>query len=271
MYGDLVTVVLPKFSKGLSGSGLKIQLDSTTQFGSCAFGLAERLGLVSNLSNKFLGEFETVLLRNLVHNDETYCARISRHFLVLLISEHVQDFWQRGDRTYISTDIGEFTLHSHEGRILVHFDGSNRKSTATVIEGQDLEVIRRLANGETTTGIEGEPWGKTSINQLKISSAPIPLAVRYLRTKDIEEWRLWREFAGVLGEVVKSVVRAVTAPASFVAAMETDWFEPDAVDTLGVHTSDLDWFAYSTQLVHQGLGSQVGEQTNAVQVGFRRK
>ena len=124
-------VVLPKFSKELSGTGLNIQLDSTTRFGSCAFDLAERLGLVLNPSNKILCEAETIPVCNVVHNSVTYCARISRHFLVHLISEHVQELWQVGDRTFVSTNIGQFTLYTYEGRSLLHFDGSTRISTAT--------------------------------------------------------------------------------------------------------------------------------------------
>lgn len=261
--GDLITgfVVLPKFSKGLSGSGLKIQLDSTTRFGSCAFDLAERLGLVSNLSNKSLGESETVFLRDLVHNDETYCARISRHFLVLLISEHVQELWQVDDRSYISTDIGQFTLYSHGGRSLVHFDGSIRRSTATVMQDQDLEVIQRIANGEAKPVSELGSWIKTTNIILSISLAPLPLAVRYLRTKDIEDWRLLREFAGVLGEVVISVVRAVTAPASFVAAMAAaDWKAYGAAYRLGDQSNVLDRFANLTQMIHGNLESQASDK-----------
>jgi hypothetical protein len=94
-------VVLPKVSKGRSGSGLEIQLHSITRFGSCAFDLAERLCLVPNLSNKILGEVEIIRLCDLVHNGISYCARISHHFVVRLISEHVQELWQVGDRTYI--------------------------------------------------------------------------------------------------------------------------------------------------------------------------
>ena len=260
--GDSIAgfVVLPKFSKGLSGSGLKIQLDSTTRFGSCAFDLAERLGLVSNLSNEFLGEVETVFLRDLVHNDETYCARISRHFLVLLISEHVQELWQVGDRTYISTDIGQFMLYSHGGRNLVHFDGSIRRSTATVMQDQDLEVIQRIANGEAKH-ISG--WRKTNITSLSISIAPLPLAVRYMRTKDIEDWLLRREFAGVVGEIVISVVRAVTAPAAFVAAMAAaDWKAPNALARPGDRdqANVLSRFSNHTQMIHQSLEFQALEK-----------
>jgi hypothetical protein len=218
-------VVLPKFSKGLSGSRLNIQPHSTSRFGSCAFDLAERLGLLSNLSNEILGEVETIPLRDLVHNSVTYCARISRHFLVWLISEHVQELWQLGDRTYISTDIGQFTLYAHEGRSLVHFDGSIRTSTTTVIPGQSLEDIRRIANGENKN--ESGTWKKQRNKfDFAIICKSLPPVVRYLRTNDIEEWRFLGIFADILGGVVRSIVQTVAAPASFAAALAKNWLEP---------------------------------------------
>ena len=241
-------VVLPKFSKGLSSTRLDIKLHSTTRFGSCAFDLAERLGLLSNQSSKVLGEVETIPLRDLVHNSVTYCARISRHFLVWLISEHVQELWQLDDRTYISTDIGRFTLYAHEGRSLVHFDGSIRTSTATTIPGQSLEDIRRIANGENKD--ESGTW-KKGINKLDFAIAceSLPLVVRYLRTKDFEEWCSLGIFADVLGGVVRSIVQSVAAPASFVAALATDWLEPGAIteETMGNATVSVR-LASSTQM-----------------------
>ena len=241
-------VVLPKFSKGLSSTRLDIKLHSTTRFGSCAFDLAERLGLLSNQSSKVLGEVETIPLRDLVHNSVTYCARISRHFLVWLISEHVQELWQLGDRTYISTDIGQFTLYAHEGRSLVHFDGSIRTSTATTIPGQSLEDIRRIANGENKD--ESGTW-KKEINRLNFAIAceSLPLVVRYLRTKDFEEWHFLNIFADVLGGVVRSIVQAVAAPASFAAALATNWLEPGAftAETIGSATVSVQ-LAISTQV-----------------------
>ena len=197
---------------------------------------------------------ETIPLRDLVHNSVTYCARISRHFLVWLISEHVQELWQLGDGTYISTDIGQFMLYTHEGRSLVHFDGSIRTSTETVVPDQALEDIRNVANqeykGETTT------WKKVPIHDFATVSTPLPFVVHYLRTKDIEEWRLLRIFAGVIGEVVQSIVRAAASPASFVAAFKIDWStswsEPSAMDTPGSATVS-EQLASSMQLVIRSL------------------
>ena len=248
------TVVLPKFSKGLSGSMLDIQLHSTTRYGSCAFDLAKRLGLLSNLSNEILCEVETIPLRDLVHTGITYCARISRHFLVRLISEHVQELWQVDDRTYISMDIGRFTLYAHEGRSLVHFDGSIRTSTETVIPDQALEDIRKVANGETKN--ESGTWMKGSISVLAIGCPPRPLVVCYMRTRDIEEWRLLRIFADILGEVVESIVQVVEAPASFAAAFAINWFEPGAMDTTADATAS-EGLAISTQMGFKALGKPI--------------
>ena len=248
------TVVLPKFSKGLSGSRLDIQLQSNTRYGSCAFDLAERLGLLSNLSNEILCEVETIPLRDLVHTSITYCARISRHFLVRLISEHVQGLWQVDDRTYISTDIGQFTFYAHEGRSLVHFDGSIRTSTETVIPDQALEDIRKVANGDTMN--ESRTWMKGSISVLAIGCPPRPLVVRYMRTRDIEEWRLLRIFADILGEVVESIVQVVTAPASFAAAFAINWFEPGAMDTTADATAS-EGLAISLQMVIKAFGKPI--------------
>ena len=250
--GDPITgfvVVLPKFSKTLPGSRLNIQLHSTTRCGSCAFDLAERLGLLSNISNEISGEVETIPLCDLVHNGITYCARISRHFLVRLISEHVQELWQLGDRTYISTDIGQFTLYAHEGCSLVHFDGSLRTSTKAVFPDQALEDIQRVANGEYKD--ESGTWRRRLIDDLAIILTPLPLVVHYLRNKDIEEWCFRRIFVDVLGEVVESIVRAVAAPASFAAAFAINWFKNGCLcigDTNGNITAS-ESLAISMQMV----------------------
>jgi hypothetical protein len=81
---------------------------------------------------------------------------------------------------------------------------------------------------------------------LAIIQTPLPLVIRYMRTKDIEEWRLLKTFAGVLGEVVQSGVRAVTAPASFAAAFATDWTVPGTTHSGGLSVTE--WLAANTQL-----------------------
>ena len=83
-----------------------------------------------------------------------------------------------------------------------------RTSTATVITGQALEDIQRVANGENKD--QPGTWHKSPNNLLAIIQTPLPLVIRYMRTKDIEEWRLLKTFAGVLGEAVQSGVRAVS-------------------------------------------------------------
>ena len=152
------TVVLPKFTKELSAIRTKILLDADTRAECCAFDLAGRLGLLRGQSNEVLGQFETVTMNDLVHNGTTYCARISRHYLVLLISEHVQELWQVDNRTYASTDIGQFTFYEYEGRSLVHFDGSIRTSTTTIIPDQVIEHIQKAACGEysSKTGVSSK-------------------------------------------------------------------------------------------------------------------
>jgi hypothetical protein len=102
--------------------------------------------------------FETVTMNDLVHNGTTYCARISRHYLVLLISEHVQELWQVDNRTYASTNIGQFTFYEYEGHSLVHFDGSIRTSTTTIIPDQVIEHTQKAACGEysSKTGVSSK-------------------------------------------------------------------------------------------------------------------
>ena len=152
------TVVLPKFTKELSAIRTKILLDADTRAECCAFDLAGRLGLLRGQSNEVLGQFETVTMNDLVHNGTTYCARISRHCLVLLISEHVQELWQVDNWTYASTNIGQFTFYEYEGRSLVHFDESIRTSTTTIIPDQAIEHIQKAACGEysSKTGVSSK-------------------------------------------------------------------------------------------------------------------
>ena len=124
--------------------------------------------------------------------------------------------------------------------------------TATVITDQALEDIQRVANGENKD--ESGTWHKLSNNLLAIIQTPLPLVIRYMRTKDIEEWRFLKTFAGILGEVVQSVVQAVTAPASFVAAYATDWTVPGAAHN---GLSGTEWLAAKTQLANLFFGKQL--------------
>jgi hypothetical protein len=194
-----------------------------------------------------LGDVETIPLYDLVHNNVTYCARISRHFLVRLISEHVQELWQVGDKTFISTNIGRFTLYPHEGRSLVHFDGSIRTSTTAVIANQALEDIQRAANGEYKD--ESGTWHKVSIDFLAVVNPPISFFVYYLRTKDIEEWRFKNLFADVLAEIVQSVVQEANAPASFAAALAKNWLAENAIDRISNDIENLAWSMQTMNLM----------------------
>lgn len=58
-----------------------------------------------------------------------------------------------------------------------------------MIIDQALEYTQRVANGESRN--ESGRWQKYPIHAF-------PRVVRYLRTKDIEEWRLLKTFACVL-------------------------------------------------------------------------
>ena len=214
------TVVLPKFTKQLSAIRTRILLDADTHAECCAFDLAGRLGLLPGQSNEMLGQFETVTMNDLVHNGTTYCARISRHYLVLLISEHVQELWQVDNRTYASTNIGQFTFYEYEGRSLVHFDGSIRTSTTTIIPDQVIEDIQRAACGEYRSETGG--LSKRPPENLVVDSTPILDVIHYLRQSDIERWCLLRKFASSLMDAVQSIVRA-QSPESLIMALKTDW------------------------------------------------
>ena len=109
------TVVLPKFTKELLAIRTKILLDADTHAACCDFNLVGWLGLLRGQSNEMLGQFETVTMNDLVHNGTTYFSHISRHCLVLLISEHLQELWQVDNWTYASTNIGQFTFYEYEG------------------------------------------------------------------------------------------------------------------------------------------------------------
>jgi len=245
------TVTLPKFSKALSGRSLNIQLDSTTKFGSCAFGLAERLGLLPDRTNNVLNEVETIPLDDLVHNGDTYCIQISRHFLVWLISEHVQEVWQVGNRTYASTDIGRFTLYEHEGRPFVHYDGSIRTTTATTIPHQALEDIQQVANGmyRSTDGALA-PYSP-SIAVLSIE--PFPHVVHYMRHQDIEKFRSLHDFAEVLGDVTQSIIRTARSPESFTVAFSKNWL----ASGLPTNASEAEGLAASIQLGNYLFGRRI--------------
>ncbi|KAH9993089.1 hypothetical protein BJV77DRAFT_1000150 [Russula vinacea] len=213
---------------------LNIQLNSTTRFGSCAFDLAERL---------VLGEVETIPLA-------------------------ISTLATRRPNLYFY-GYGQFTLYAHEGRSLVHFDGSIRTPAEIVVPDQALEVIRRVANGEYQNG--SGTWKKVPINVLAVVQTPLPLVVHYLRTKDIEEWRLLRIFADVIGEVVQSIVQAVAAPASFAATFTTNWLEPSAMGTLGSATV-CERLACTTQLAILCFGKAVIDleaRDNMIEVAVR--
>jgi hypothetical protein len=251
-------VTLPKFSKALAGRRLNIQLDSATKFGSCAFELAERLGLLPDQTDNMSNEIENIPLDNLVHTGDRYCARISRHFLVWLISEHVQEIWQAGDRTHASTDIGRFTLYEHEGRPFVHYDGSIRTTTASTIPDQALEDIQQVANGmyRSASGKDGE-MDAYSPNIAVLLLTPFPHVVHYMRHQVIEEFRLLNDFAQVVGDVTGSIIGTAQSPESFAVAFSKYWIVPTEP---GVHlpcSSDVEWFACGIQLGIHMFGKKI--------------
>jgi len=220
-------VTLPQFTERLLDGGLIMQMGWETRTRSCAFDLAGRLGLLPGQPNESRGEFETVALDNLVHNGSTYCARISHHYLVLLISEHVQDVWQDGIRTHASTDIGHFTIYEHEGRSMVHFDGSHRSSSVLVIAPQILSDIQEAARGGYKLEINGNfVWRRCTPFEFALTFCKPETqtrAVLYLRRRDVEEWRLIKSFAIAVGYAMRRIMESVRAPDSFVAARETNW------------------------------------------------
>jgi hypothetical protein len=261
-------VVMPQFTKRLSEKCLTIQTATETRATSCAFDLAGLLGLLPGQPNEAFGEFEMVALDDLVHNGDTYCARISRHCLVLLISEHVQEIWQVEDCTHISTNIGLFTISKRDRRSIAHFDGSTRTSTVDVIAHQTLTDIKHAAMGEylceTANGVE---WRNMTprIYAAEVTTPAVPRAVRYMRHHDIEEWHLVSAYAVDLGIAMGRVIDSVSVPESFVEALATDW-------TLPGHSpqSDPERLAQSVQLVNMLIRkifeeSSIGEQARVVE------
>ena len=106
---------------------------------------------------------------------------------------------------------------------------------------------------------ESGTWHKLPNNLLAIIQTPLPFVIHYIRTKDIEEWRLLKTFAGVLGEVVQSGVRAVTAPASFAAAFATDWTVPGTTHSGGLSVTESEWLAVNTQLASSLFGKHLSD------------
>jgi hypothetical protein len=253
--GDMITgfsVILPTFSKELSKCIIQIQPDVDTHAQCCAFDLAGRLGLLPNQSNNIPGLFKTIAIDDLVHNGATYCAPISRHYLVLLISEHMQEVWQVGNRTYASTDIGQFTFYEQEGRSLVHFDGSTRRSTETLIPDQVLEYIQRVAFGEHKG--ENGTWLKWGFEEYAVVCTPLLRVVHYMRNKDIERWRLLRAFTQSLIDAVEAIFQSIQAPKPFVQALSKDWLVPNSVKD---DSSDVERLAAAVQLCVELSGKQV--------------
>lgn len=216
----------------LSKIDLRIAFPTGIKAGSCAFDLARTLGLLSTQPNNRLADFETVTSNNLVYTDDTYCARIARHYLVLLISEHVQEVWQAGDRTHASTDIGRFTIYERKGRSIVHFDGSSRVSTIPVILQQDIDDIRKMASRsykytKSADGADEVHWLQAQPKDFAlVHVSGFPTSVRYLSNADIKEWRLMLSFATAVGKAVDALVRGEKVPQIFAEAWATDWTQP---------------------------------------------
>jgi hypothetical protein len=242
-------VTLPRFEKSLSEKRLSMQMATEATAGSCAFDFARRLGLLPGQPNEEHCEYEIISLDDLVHNGETYCARISRHFLVLLITRHVQEVWQVGNRMYASTDIGQFTLYEHQGRRRVHFEGSIRTTTGSLIPDQVLECIQRVTRGEHKDEKDDQMleciqrvargehkdengnWLKVRPEDFAVVHQPLMRVVHYLRRSDIEEWTLFKRFANTLAGIVVSIIRDVRTPESFATDLRNgDWREAGARD-----------------------------------------
>ena len=231
--------------------------------GSCAFDLASRLGLLPGQPNADLGEFEKLPLDQILRRDDRYCARISRHGLVMLISKHLQEITLRDGNIVVLTDIGRFKIYEHDHHTYVHFDGANRSHVIPLVEDQVLDDLIRGARGEykmENLGITVEDldtvgfhWIKPSLTMLSVHAVAevfaIPGALTYVSGEIAQRWDLFKKFSQTLLDAVLTVMDEVEEPANMARALER-YRQPRGTPLVPVSTSVEEGLAFIVLLLH---------------------
>jgi hypothetical protein len=215
--------------------------------GSCAFDLAMRLGLIPGQPNAYLAIYDEMPIDDVTFRGNCYCGRISRHGLILLISEHLQSISAERDCLSLSTDIGRFKIYEENDETFVHFDGKTRLSAEPLIANQNLDEIMRCARGEYKFRGGQEDvgdvinkllaasskedfaekevhcgWGKISEEDLEADTVQSfiesPNAVIYMSNETLRRWKDFEEFASAVVDAVTNVLDDAKEPAAFAAA-----------------------------------------------------
>ncbi|KAF8149157.1 hypothetical protein B0H34DRAFT_197165 [Crassisporium funariophilum] len=201
--------------------------------GSCAFDLASRLSLLPGQINSHLAEYdEGVPIDDIVTRGSCYCGRISRHGLIYLVSQHLQNISLSETSTgtkciAISTSLGRFKCYEKDDRTFVHFDGTTRSSYLPLVRDQNLEEILQTAQGQYLINDSAEHrdfiWRQSSMDALEYLATGnfygIPNAIMYMPRETLDRWKRLKQFSWAMADAMLSVIETVHEPASFVLAL----------------------------------------------------
>ena len=291
------TVTLPHFSKSLLLQDLQVDPDvGRMNAGSCSFDLMVRLGLFPGQQNEALAEYDTkVPLDTIVSRGNCYCARISRHGFVFLVSKYFQhvsvaESTTGGKCFVLSTTIGRFKCYEIDDRTFIHFDSGTRSSDVDLVKDQTLDDILRTSKGEfqiySSSGAsvlydeadQVTEWHRSTVERLEsVASAQfcgVPNAVIYMTKSTLQKWMRFKEFASAMLNNVLSVIDGLKEPAEFVSAMRN--FSPinvktalDAIKGTPVENLAASIFVYRTlsrkhigEMPHKGEFSYLNRTIN---------
>ena len=242
------TIRLPRFSKSLLLGHLSV--DTTSEPSgerlevSCSYDLASILRLLPGQENEEFAEYDedVPVDRAIISRGQCYCGRISRHGLVFLISQHLQDVTTAettsgGSSIVVQTTLGRFTFYEQNDKSFVHFDRSTRSPASIVdlIPNQNLDHILKAASGlrylfDAKAAKAAEKSGDdTKFFWYKFPGNPedlatelrfgMPDAVIYMNGDVLERWNRLKRFSKAMVNAMTNVLDDLEVPIGFVEVL----------------------------------------------------
>jgi hypothetical protein len=209
---------------------------SPTNYGSCAFDLAQSLNLLPSQEYGVLLPMVEVEVHKVSRYNDRYCGYLSRHGLVLLASRYAQRVSMASGTSggiVLDTSLGRFKVFEHDHRTHIHFDSGIRTAVPDVGVNKerhesmpDMDVIRRVAGGQhLVRDLYAVPGKISTTPQEWTQPGSIPIvkiAIRgvlqdfecsvFLPTKVAKEWEQVAQFSRDMIQAVGQIFFSIQEP-----------------------------------------------------------
>ncbi|PPR02184.1 hypothetical protein CVT24_011372 [Panaeolus cyanescens] len=233
----LLTDVLPKLNLPPAKQG-------RIGWGSCAFDLGSRLGLLPSQPNARYAEYEEgISINNVVSHGPCYCGRISKQGLISLISHHVHSIVRRDAHVSfpasdgaawsieVNTRLGRFVLEDVYGGWFVHYDGNvcmEPPAGRIPDTAQNVDDIILAAQGQYLVNDSSTHrsfrWRGNVMETVEFLSTGnffgLPNAVMYMSDEEKGKWKRLERFSKAVIRAMVRIIQNIKEPAFLVAALK---------------------------------------------------